>query len=36
MKVIHANVLNLKITYPEDLKLFKLLVSNYFFDKGEN
>lgn len=32
MKVIPANVLNLKITYPDDLRLFKLLVHNYFFN----
>lgn len=31
MKVIPANTLNLKITYPEDLKLFKLLIHSYFF-----
>ena len=31
MKVIQAGFLNLKITYPRDLDLFKLLVSNYFF-----
>lgn len=31
MKVVAANTLNLKITYPEDLKLFKLLVHTYFF-----
>lgn len=31
MKVIPARPLNLKITYPKDLELFKLLVHNYFF-----
>lgn len=31
MKVVPAQVLNLKITYPGDLELFKLLVKNYFF-----
>lgn len=33
MKVIPAKVLNLKITYPEDLELFRLLVHTYFFKK---
>ncbi len=36
MKVIPANVLNLKITYPEDLKLFQLLIQTYFFNEEEN
>jgi len=31
MVVVPANVLNLKITYPNDMKLFKRLVHNYFF-----
>ena len=31
MKVVPANILNLKITYPNDLELFKLLVHSYFF-----
>jgi len=31
MKVIPAKVLNLKITYPDDLVLFKILVRSYFF-----
>lgn len=31
MKVVPAKVLNLKITYPEDLELFRLLVHTYFF-----
>lgn len=31
MKVIPAKVLNLKITYPDDLRLFRLLIQNYFF-----
>lgn len=33
MKVVPANVLNLKITYPDDLALFKLLIHSYFFKK---
>lgn len=35
MKVIPAQVLNLKITYPEDLALFKLLIHSYFFTHNE-
>lgn len=31
MKVILTKTLNLKITYPEDLELFRLLVHTYFF-----
>lgn len=31
MKVIRANVLNLKITYKDDMDLFTKLVNNYFF-----
>lgn len=31
MEVIPAHTLNLKITYPDDLELFKLLVHSYFF-----
>ena len=31
MVVVPANVLNLKITYQEDMKLFRKLVHNYFF-----
>lgn len=31
MKVIRANVLNLKITYQDDMELFTKLVKNYFF-----
>ena len=31
MKVIKANLINLKITYPEDMVLFKALCSGYFF-----
>ena len=31
MQVIPAGVLNLKLTYPEDLKLFRLLAASYFF-----
>lgn len=33
MKVVRANVLNLKITYADDMTLFKKLVDNYFFEK---
>lgn len=32
MKVVPARCLNLKITYPEDLKLFRILIHSYFFD----
>lgn len=32
MKVIPANVLNLKITYPNDLRLFKILLNDFFPD----
>lgn len=35
IKVIPSSVLNLKITYPEDLKLFRLLVHSYFFNDAE-
>lgn len=31
MKVVKANLINLKITYPEDMILFKALCSGYFF-----
>lgn len=31
MEVIPTKILNLKITYPEDLELFRLLVKTYFF-----
>lgn len=31
MKVIPTNILNLKITYPGDMDLFKLLCDSYFF-----
>ncbi len=31
MEVIPSNILNLKITYPQDLELFKMLVHTYFF-----
>ena len=31
MKVVRANVLNLKITYQDDMELFTKLVKNYFF-----
>ena len=33
MKVVRANVLNLKITYADDMTLFKKLADNYFFEK---
>jgi len=33
MKVVRANVLNLKITYADDMELFKKLCDNYFFEK---
>lgn len=33
MKVVPTPVLNLKITYPEDMKLFLKLFNNYFFDE---
>ena len=33
MKVVRANVLNLKITYADDMTLFTKLVDNYFFGK---
>ncbi len=32
MKVVPARCLNLKITYPEDLRLFKILIHSYFFE----
>ncbi len=35
MKVIPINVLNLKITYAEDMKLFKLLAHDYFFKSDD-
>lgn len=35
MKVLPANYLNLKITYPDDMELFKRLVDNYFFTEGK-
>ena len=33
MKVVRANVLNLKITYADDMTLFTKLVDNYFFEE---
>ncbi len=33
MKVVRANVINLKITYADDMDLFVKLVDNYFFPK---
>lgn len=33
MKVVPTPVLNLKITYPEDMKLFLKLYKNYFFNE---
>lgn len=35
IKVIELGVLNLKITYPRDMVLFKKLVDNYFFENFE-
>ena len=35
MKVVRANVLNLKITYADDMTLFRKLVDNYFFEKQD-
>lgn len=32
MKVIQADVINLKITYQNDMKVFKKLVKSYFFE----
>lgn len=31
MKVIPSNLLNLKITYPSDMEIFKCLIKSYFF-----
>ena len=33
MKVVPTSILNLKITYPEDMKLFLKLYKNYYFDE---
>ena len=33
MKVVPTSILNLKITYPEDMKLFMKLYKNYFFNE---
>ena len=33
MKVVPTQVLNLKITYPEDMNLFMKLYNNYFFNE---
>lgn len=35
MKVVPTAVLNLKITYPEDFKLFQKLFNNYFFNEQQ-
>lgn len=35
MKVVPANVLNLKITYPGDMTVFEQLVDSYFFNPNE-
>lgn len=35
MKVVPTSVLNLKITYPEDMKLFMKLYKNYFFNEQQ-
>ena len=32
MKVIQADVINLKITYQNDMRVFKKLVKTYFFE----
>ncbi|MBQ6350011.1 MAG: 2-C-methyl-D-erythritol 4-phosphate cytidylyltransferase [Methanobrevibacter sp.] len=32
MKTIEANVINLKITYPHDLEIFKKTIHSYFFE----
>lgn len=31
MEVIPTRIMNLKLTYPEDIELFKLLIDSYFF-----
>lgn len=36
MKAIPTNILNLKITYSEDMKLFKKLYNNYFFEENSS
>lgn len=36
MAVVPSNVLNLKITYPQDMELFKLLATSYFFKKDKD
>ena len=33
MKVISTDILNLKLTYPSDMELYKLLKNEYFFGK---
>lgn len=35
MKVVPTSILNLKITYPEDMKLFLKLFNSYFFDEQQ-
>lgn len=35
MKVVPTTTLNLKITYPEDFKLFQNLFNNYFFNEQQ-
>lgn len=35
MKVVPTTTLNLKITYPEDFKLFQKLFNNYFFNEQQ-
>ena len=32
MKTIEANIINLKITYPNDLEIFKKTIHSYFFE----
>ena len=33
MKVIQADIINLKITYKNDMKVFEKLVNTYFFEE---
>ena len=32
MKVVPTKILNLKLTYPEDLELFRTLLDGYFLE----
>ena len=36
MKTIECNVINLKITYPHDLEIFKKTIHSYFFESKNN